>query len=145
MTGVKQISVFLANKAGRIADVTEVLAAKGIDIIALSIADGANYGALRMLTDDYTKTMLVLKESGFTAAATDVLAVEIENRPGALSAALAALSENDIEVEYIYAFVGRQGGSARVIIRVNDNDAAADALSKAGVKILTEADILDIL
>ncbi len=141
MTGVKQISVFLANKAGRIADVTKILGDNDIDIIALSIADSANYGALRMITDDYTKTMKVLKENHFTVAVTEVLAVEIANVPGALSVALNALADAEIEVEYIYAFVGKQGDHARVIIRIDDNAAAAKVLEAVNMKILKESDV----
>ncbi len=141
MIGIKQISVFLANKPGRIAAVTKILGDNNIDLIALSVTDGANYGALRLITDDYTKTIFALKESGFTVAVTEVLAVEIPNTPGALAKALDALNNKGIEVEYIYAFVGKQGDNARVIIRIDDNIAAAEALMGVGMKVLKESDV----
>ena len=141
---IKQISVFLANQPGRIAEVTRVLADSGIDIIALSIADGETYGTLRMITDDYSKTIKVLKEGNFITKVTDVLGIEIPNRPGALSEVLTLFGQREISIEYIYAFVGTHGNNARVIIRVNDNEKALAVLDGSGIKTIAEEEVYKI-
>ncbi|MBQ7444988.1 MAG: ACT domain-containing protein [Clostridia bacterium] len=142
MAGIRQISVFLANQSGRLAEVTKILADNGIDIIALSIADTASYGALRMITDDNDRAIEVLKEGGFVSKINHVLGIEIPNEPGALSKVLSAFDENGISVEYIYAFVGKSGTNARVIIRVNDNEHGTEVLSSIGIRLITEDEIL---
>jgi len=141
MAGLKQISVFLSNKSGRIAEVTKVLAENDIDICALSIADGENYGSLRLITKNLEKTKEVLKNNNFLVNVTDVLGIKIPNTPGALSKILCAFNEEDISVEYIYAFVGVTGKHARVIIRVNDNEKALEVLDKMNVHLVTDEDI----
>ncbi|MBQ3895241.1 MAG: ACT domain-containing protein [Clostridia bacterium] len=141
MAGIKQISVFLANRKGRIADVTSLLADNNIDIRALSIADTESYGALRMITDDNEKAVKVLKEANFVTKINTVLAIEIPNEPGALAKVLSAIEDDGISVEYIYAFVGVQGDHARVIIRVNDNSKALETLKRISVTLVTEEDV----
>ncbi len=136
MAFTKQISVFLSNKSGRIADVAELLAKNGIDLRALSIADGENYGALRMITDNQEKALSILKAANFTAKLTDVLAVEIPNEPGSLSKILTALQNNGIGIDYIYAYVGVDAAKARVIIRVSDNELAESVLNGIGVELI---------
>ncbi|MBR5007225.1 MAG: ACT domain-containing protein [Clostridia bacterium] len=141
MAGIKQISVFLANKRGRIADVTSLLAENNIDIRALSIADTESYGALRMITDDNEKAVRVLKEANFVTKINTVLAIEVPNAPGSLAKVLSAFEDDGISVEYIYAFVGRQGVNARVIIRVNDNEKGLATLNRIGVTLVSEEDV----
>ncbi len=142
MAGIRQISVFLSNQAGRLAEVTKTLAENDIDIIALSIADTAQYGALRIITDDNDKAIRVLKEKSFVTKINHVLGIEIPNEPGALSKVLLAFDEKGISVEYIYAFVGKSGINARVIIRVNDNDRGTEVLRSIGIPLITEDEIL---
>lgn len=142
MAGIRQISVFLSNQSGRLAEVTKLLADNSIDIIALSIADTAQYGALRIITDDNDKAIEILKDSGFVTKINHVLGIEIPNEPGALSKVLYAFDESGISVEYIYAFVGESGKNARVIIRVNDNGLGTEVLRSKGISLITEEDIL---
>ena len=141
MFEVNQISVFLSNKAGRIADVCEILGSSGIDLVALSVADTESYGVLRIITDNNEKAAAILRENGFIISSTNVLAVEISNEPGALAEVLKSFDSEGISIEYIYAFVGTAGRSARIIIRVNDNAKGIEALRKTGAGIITKEDI----
>lgn len=136
MAFTKQISVFLSNKSGRIADVTEILAKNDIDLRALCIADGENYGALRIITNEQDKALAILKAANFTCKITDVLAVEIPNVPGSLAKILSALQDNGIGIDYIYAYVGIDATKARVIIRVSDNELAEKTLLGIGVSLI---------
>ena len=138
MAGIRQISVFLSNRKGRLAEVTKLLADNGIDIKALSIADTAEYGALRIITDNNDKAIEILKNGGFVTKINHVLGIEIPNEPGALSKVLYAFEENNISVEYIYAFVGIQGKNAKVIIRVNDNEHGTEVLKSIGIGLIPE-------
>src|SRR5512143_764081 len=109
MDHVEQIYVFLENKAGRLAEVTRILGDAGINIRALSLADTSDFGILRLIVNDREKANAVLKENGFTVSKTEVVAVEVPDRPGGLSQILQTLDNNSINVEYMYAFVERCG------------------------------------
>jgi hypothetical protein len=133
---VEQISVFLENKAGRLAEVTRVLAEAGSNIRALSLADTSDFGILRLIVDDNEKAKKALKEGGFTVGKTDVVAVEVEDRPGGLNRILNILSTNSVNVEYMYAFVQHSGKEAVIIFRFDDIDTAIRVLQENGVKVL---------
>lgn len=133
---VEQISVFLENKSGRLAEVTGVLAASDINIRALSLADTADFGILRLIVNDREKAKAVLKENGFTVGKTEVVAIEVPDRPGGLAGILEALRGGEINVEYMYAFVQKSGENAIIIFRFDEIDGAIDILHKAGVRIL---------
>ena len=100
---IKQISVFVENKKGRLAKITEVLGNAGIDLIALSIADTTNFGIMRCIVNDPDKAVTVLKNSGFTASATEVIVVEVPDKTGGLASVLKILDEADISIEYLYS------------------------------------------
>jgi len=134
---VNQISVFLENKSGRLADVTRVMAENKINIRALCIADTIDYGLLRLIVNDPDKAREVLHKEGFTVTQTPVLALEIPDRPGGLAEVIAILAKKDINVEYIYAFVGRSGENAVVIFRVERVDEAIEVLQQGGAKLLS--------
>ena len=134
---VEQISVFLENKSGRLAEVTETLAKEGINLRALSLADTADFGILRLIVNDTEKAKKVLKDNQFTVGKTEVIAVEVPDAPGGMAGILAVLKDNDINVEYMYAFVQKSGEHAVIIFRFDDLDAAITALEARGVKILT--------
>ena len=138
---VEQISVFLENKSGRLAEVTEVLAADGINLRALSLADTADFGILRLIVKDTERAKAVLKDNGFTVAMTEVLAVEVPDKPGGMAGILKALADNDINVEYMYAFVQKSGEHAVIIFRFDDIDKAIAALKEKGVRILTGEEV----
>jgi hypothetical protein len=141
---VKQISVFIENTKGRLADITSVLARGSIDIRALSLADTTNFGILRLIVDRPFDAEKMLKESGFTVSVTSVIAIGIEDRPGALAEALKILEEGDISVEYLYAFISKTSGKASVILRVDDGDKAVEMLVDGGITFLSDKDIIEI-
>jgi hypothetical protein len=133
---VEQISIFLENKAGRLAEVTRVLSEAGVNIRALSLADTSDFGILRLIVDKNDRAKAALKEKGFTVGKTDVVAVEVDDRPGGLGRILHILSQENINVEYMYAFVQHSGKDAVIIFRFDDIDAAVKLLTENGVKVI---------
>ncbi len=133
---VEQISVFMENRAGRLAEITRVLGKAGVNIRAFSLADTSDFGILRLIVNDNDKAKAALKEHGFTVGKTTVVAVEVEDRPGGLNHILELLSKEDINVEYMYAFVQHTGENAVIIFRFDDIDAAVKLLLNNNVKIL---------
>jgi len=133
---VEQISIFIENKSGRLAEITRVLGDAGINIRALSLADTSDFGILRLIVNDGEKAKLVLKEKGFTVNKTEVVAVEVPDRPGGLSAILQTLDREQINVEYMYAFVERCGGNAVIIFRFDETDKAIAVLRSQSFNIL---------
>lgn len=134
---VNQLSVFLENKSGRLAEVTRSLANAGVNIRALSIADTIDYGLLRLIVNDPSKAKAALSEEGYTVAMTEVLAIEVPDSPGGLAGIIDIFAENGLNIEYMYAFVGTSGKNAIVIFRTQDVDTAITALGKKDVRILT--------
>lgn len=124
---VKQISVFIENKKGRLVEIADILAKNEIDISALSLADTDEYGVLRMIVSDPHKAKEVLLETGVVGKVTETLAVAIDDRPGGFAEALHILTDNEIEIKYMYACVSHQTGKAIMILSVDD-PAVADAL-----------------
>lgn len=133
---IKQISVFLENKRGRLFEALNVLSKAGINIRALSIADTSDFGILRMIVNDPEKAKKALENEGFTTKITHVLAVGVKDRPGGLAEVLKILYEKDINVEYIYAFVEKSGEEALVVLRTNNLDKTITLLQEKGVKLL---------
>ena len=138
---VEQISVFLENKSGRLADVTQLLAGSGINIRGLALADTADFGILRLIVNDPEKAETALRKGGFTIAKNEVVAVEVSDRPGGLARILAALQENHINVEYMYAFIQKNEGNAILIFRFDEIENAIDTLKKTGLKVLSGDDV----
>lgn len=134
---LKQISVFVENRPGRMTDVLRVLAEHTIDINGLSVADSADFGVLRMILSDPEMGVQVLKSNGFIVKITEVLAIDIDDTPGALYNALAVLREKELNVEYMYAFGTKLSGHAMIIVKTNDNRTAQELLNAAHVTILT--------
>ena len=135
MNGVKQISVFLENKSGRLAAVSRILVANDINIRALCIADTSDFGILRLIVNDPERAHDVLKEAGFTVSATSVIAVQVPDRPGGLAEVLSVLEEAGLNIEYLYAFVTKISGQALVIFKVEDVDRAAELLRTNGIGV----------
>ncbi|ABQ26320.1 ACT domain-containing protein [Geotalea uraniireducens] len=133
---VEQISIFIENKSGRLAEVTRILGEAGINIRALSLADTSDFGILRLIVNDREKANNVLKEKGFTVSKTEVVAVEVPDRPGGLSEILLALDSKSINVEYMYAFVERCGENAVIIFRFDETEKAIKALLDNGFNVL---------
>lgn len=138
---IKQLSVFVPNKAGELVKITDALDKANIDIRAMSIADTQDFGILRLIVSDIKKAKENLEESECFASTTEVVAVEITDEPGSLGKVLKILSDNEIGIEYMYAFIAVSRKGAYVVLRVEDNDKAEKTLSDNGVKIVTEDDI----
>jgi hypothetical protein len=138
---VKQISVFLENKPGRLAMVTKVLEEKGIDISAVSIADTTQFGILRMIVSKPEEAVAAIKEAGFPVSTTEVLAVEVSDRPGGLNHALQILQRAGVSIEYLYSFIKRSEDKALILFRVENNEKAIAALEAANIKLYNEKEI----
>ena len=138
---VKQLSIFLENQSGRLAEVMQSLGKENVNIRALSLADTSGFGILRLILNDIQKGKEVLRGHGFTVSETDVLGVEIPDRPGGLASVLGILAENDINIEYMYAFVQKNSENAVVIFRIENIDNAIEALQAKGVNILKAQDL----
>lgn len=137
---VKQISVFIENKKGRLAEATRYIADHNVNLRALSIADTQDFGILRIICEDPDAANKVLQEGGYITTMTDVLAAAISDTPGSLASILEVLSEANIVVEYTYAFLSAKAG-AYMIFRVDDNQSAAAALAGAGIKTANQDDL----
>ena len=133
---INQLSVFIENKRGRLAEITKILKENGVDIRALSIADTKEFGILRLIVSDAQKAADVLKEDGFTVSLTKVVAIGIDDRPGGLAAAMEVLRDNEISVEYMYAFISRSEDTAYVILRVANNEEAVRIFTENGFKVM---------
>lgn len=142
---IKQISVFVENKEGRLAEITETIAKAGVDIRALSIADTTDFGILRLIVDKPHETEKVLRDSGFTVSVTSVIAVGIDDVPGGFAKPMRVLANAHIDVEYMYAFISRDTKKAYVILRVNDNATATKVLEEAGIALLDENGFHDMM
>ena len=141
---IKQISVFLENKEGRLAEVTRTLADNCINIRAMSIADTTDFGILRLIVDDPQKAQKVLESAQFTVKIKEVLAVGINDQPGALAKVLDILLEADITIEYMYAFLGKCKDMALVILKLSDNDRAAASFSQQNVSVIAEEELYNL-
>jgi len=133
---VKQISVFLENKTGRLAEVTNILGRENINIRALSIADTTDFGILRLIVNRPEEASRVLKKEGFMVSETEVLAVAVPDRPGGLAGVLSVLSSAAVNIEYLYAFIEKSSADALVIFRVENCAAAVEAFRKQDIKVL---------
>ena len=138
---VKQISVFIENKEGRLVAVTSCLTERNVNILALSASDTADFGILRLIVDQPQIALQSLKEAKFTALETEVLAAEISNTPGELNRMLKVLEQEKINVDYIYSIFGSHNSHAVDILRVDDEGRAAHALEQAGIRLLTEDEV----
>ena len=136
MTAV-QISVFLENKSGRLAELTSALSKASVNIRALSLAETIDYGVLRLIVDRPAAARKALGEAGFTVTETEVVAVEMPDRPGGLADIVNLVTQSNLNIEYLYAFVGQRGENAVVIFRIDDVKAAVAALQQGGARILS--------
>ena len=138
---IKQLTVFVQNKQGTVVEVTDILSRNNINLRALSIAETQDFGILRLIVNDEKAAERVLAESGYVIKVIDVVGVKIGDQPGKLTAALDVLDKADINVEYLYAFMARTEKHAYVVLRVEDNAVAEAALTGAGFKMISEADV----
>jgi len=137
---VDQVSVFLENKSGRLAQLTRALGDAGIDMHALMVADTSDFGVVRIICDAPERAESVLEDNGFGVSVTKVIAVEVPDRPGGLADVLEALDRNGMNVEYAYCFVKPAGGSAIDVLKIDDQG-AEEALSMAGFRVLAPEEL----
>ena len=138
---VQQISVFLENKPGGLAEFAKVLSDNNINMRAMCIAETPDFGILRIIVDDVYNTMCIMKEAGYICSATKVLAVGIPDKPGSLLNTLTVLGESGINLEYSYAFTTSKKDVAYMILRVNDNEKASEVLLKNGIRLVEQEEI----
>lgn len=138
---VRQISVFIENQPGKLAEFSELLGREGIDLVALSIADTTNFGILRCIVCDWQRASDIITAAGYTATVTEVLAVSVPDRPGGMAAAIRALTDAGISIEYLYSFVRAAGDHALLIFRVEDLQRAAQVMRDSGIALITEEQV----
>ena len=138
---IKQLSVFVENKHGRLEAIIDALGKNGVNIRALSIADTTDFGILRVIVDDYQKAKSALDEIGVISKVTEVVAVYIDDRTGGLHSILKVISDAGIGIEYMYAFLGRTEGKALMVVKADDEEILAEVLTDNGVKLATEEEI----
>ena len=133
---IEQISIFIENKTGRLAEVSGVLGDAGVNIRAFSLADTSDFGILRLIVDQTDRAREVLKAKGFTVNQTEVIAVEVPDQPNGLHGILSILDVGGINIEYMYTFIEHSAGKAAIIFRFDDIDQAIEVLRKGGVNVL---------
>ena len=138
---IDQISVFMENKKGRLSSLTRILADNGIDLVALSIADTADYGIMRAIVNDTPGAEKALRAAGFMVSTTRVLGVVVPATPGGLSDVLEIFSRGNVSVEYLYSFVRHQGKNALIMFKVTPVEKAVELLEKAGIELVTQEQV----
>ena len=133
---IHQISVFLENRVGQLAEITSLLAKEGVDIRAISIAETADYGLARMIVDDSNKASAILLQHGDILSMTPVWAVEVPDRPAGLAELLATLAELHVDVEYMYSLFSHRDGYAYMILRVSDEENFVKAVEEKKIKVV---------
>ncbi len=139
---IKQLSVFLENKSGRLHEVSELLGQEGINMSAFSVADTSEFGILRLIVSDHEKAFKVLRENSFSVSLTDVVCLSCPNQPGAMAKALRILSENEVSIEYLYAF--SVGESANVVIKPDHLDKCITVLKQHSMALIKASDLYRI-
>ena len=129
---IKQISIFVENKPGRLAEITKIIGEKQINIRALSVADTTNFGILRIIVDNPEEVEKVLKEAGLTVSITSVITACIHNKPGGLAEVVGLLAANDIAIEYMYAFIEKNENEGYIVMRIEAESAAVKLLQENG-------------
>lgn len=138
---IQQLSIFVENKSGRLAEITEILGQAGVDIRAISVADTSDFGILRLIVDKPKEAVEALRAANLTVSLTSVIAVGIDDKPGEFAKAMRVLADGEIGVEYMYAFISRDKGKAYVILRVLESDKAVECLKASGISLLSAEEI----
>lgn len=136
-----QLSVFLENKPGRLSEPCRILAEAGINILTLSLADTQQFGILRLIVRDWQKARTVLEKAGFVLTATEMVAIEVDDRPGGLQDVLKVIEQAGINVEYMYAFTFKKEDKAIIVFRFEDPDQAIEQLTRGGLKVLERVEL----
>ena len=141
---IEQLSVFIENKPGKLVEALETVAAAGIDLRALSLADTSDFGILRIIVDKPAAALKALQDAGYLVKSSEVIPVSVGDKPGGLAAVLRVLADSGVGVEYAYAFVAHSSDRAYVILRVEDNDAASKVLSDNGLTMLSTEEMYNM-
>ena len=138
---IKQLTIFVENTPGRLTEIFEILAEEGIDIRAVSVADTADFGLMRLIVDKPDAARDIMRKNDIAVSLTDVIAIGSPDKPGAFAKALRVLSDAGMDIEYMYAAISRSSGTANVIMRIEDGRKAVVALEAAGVRLLSPGDV----
>ena len=138
---IKQLSIFVENREGTLVTVTDAIAKSGVDIRAMSVADTNDFGIFRLIVTDVDKAKQALDEAGSFVSVTEVVGVALEDKPGSLAKVVKILADNNINIEYMYAFITESKQFAYVVLRVADNEATEKILVENGIELVTESDI----
>lgn len=141
---IKQLSIFVENREGTLVNVTDAIAKANVDIRAMSVADTNDFGIFRLIVTDYDKAKAALEEANCFVSITEVVGVAVEDQPGALAKVVKVLADNNINIEYMYAFITVSKQYAFVVLRVADNEAAEKILTDNGVRLISEDDIASL-
>ena len=141
---IKQLSIFVENREGTLVTITDAIAKAGVDIRAMSVADTNDFGIFRLIVTDYDKAKAALEDANCFVSITEVVGVAVEDEPGALAKVIKVLADNNINIEYMYAFITVSKQYAYVVLRVADNAAAEKILTENGVKLVTGEDIASL-
>ena len=141
---ISQISIFLENRKGRLYDVCSLLGDNNINIMALTIAETESFGVLRIIVNKPDEAIKLLKDKGFAANFTDVVIAEVEDRPGGLAKVLKILNDNNINIEYMHAFIRKQSNKSFMVFRFDDPDNAIKILTKNNISIISKDTILEL-
>ncbi len=138
---IKQLSIFIENKFGRLEAIIDALSKANINLRALSLAEAPDYGVLRVIVDDAEKAKKALNDIGVIAKITDVVAVYLDDRSGGLASVLSILKESEITIEYMYAFLGRTEGKALMVLKADDEAKTEKVLTENNISMLSQCDI----
>ena len=138
---VKQLSIFIENKKGHLATLTNVIKERGIDIRAISVFDTNEFGILRLVVDDPETALVTVRNAGYAAKISEILAVEIEDKPGSLNKIFKLFDDKGINIEYIYSFVLRQQGAPLIVLKVDKTEEAAKLLRENGVRLVEDTEV----
>ena len=141
---INQLSIFIENEPGHLASPCAILAEAGINILTLTLADTQRFGILRLILREWEQAKLILEQRGFVVKVTEVLAIQVEDRPGGLQKLLAIVEQAGVNIDYMYAFTVRAGGKAVMVFRLNDTDKGLAALVSAGVNILSGVELYEL-
>ena len=138
---VYQISVFLENRAGQFAEITNILAENGIDLRAISIAESTDYGVLRMIVDNAEKTTSILMQHGYLMSMTPVTVIAVPDEPGGIAPVLAKIAEGNVDIEYMYSLFTHNAGKAYIVFRVAQADKFVELLKAQGIALATSEEL----
>lgn len=138
---IKQLSIFVENREGTLVTITDAIAKANVDIRAMSVADTNDFGIFRLIVTDYDKAKAALEEANCFVSITEVVGVAVDDEPGGLAKVIKILADNNINIEYMYAFITISRKFAYVVLRVADNEAAEKILLEHGIKLVSEEDI----